>query len=120
MLSSEKDIEDFISTKRVVRLLTKTVLSHRQQASVPLFSRFVIRDKNLHPERDATKKAAVQYKDIDLWEGLDPENSRADQLILYEVARRRYPGAEDDANFSETEDSDNNADDPSSTLYNNE
>ena len=49
MLSSEKDIEDFISTKRVVSLLTKTVLSHRQQASVPLFSRFVIRDKNLRP-----------------------------------------------------------------------
>ena len=119
MLSSEKDIEDFISTKRVVRLLTKTMLSHRQQASVPFFSRYVIRDKNLHPDRDATKKTAVEYADIDLWEGLDPENSRADRLILYEVARRRYPGAEDDANFSETEDSDRNADDPPSSLHNN-
>ena len=35
-------------------------------------------------------------------------------MILYEVARRRYPGTEADANFSETEDSDNDADGPES------
>ena len=56
MLSSEKDIEDFIYTKRMVRLLTKTVLSHRQQSTVPYFLRYVIRDKNLRPERDTSVK----------------------------------------------------------------
>ena len=116
MLSSEKDIEDFIYTKRMVRLLTKTVLSHRQQSTVPYFLRYVIRDKNLRQERDisAKKKSEVvqQYEDVDLWDGLDPENSMADRLILYEIARRRYPGTEADANFSESEDSDYDPDDP--------
>ena len=115
MLSSEKDLDDFIYTKRMVRLLTKTVLSHRQQFTVPYFLRYVIRDKNLYPDRatgEKKSKVVQQYEDIDLWNVLDPQNSMADRLILYEVARRRYPGTEEDANFSESEDSDNDANGP--------
>ena len=54
----------------------------------------------------------MKYEDIDLWEGLDPQNSMADRLILYAVARRHYPGTEEDANFSDTEDSGDDDDGP--------
>ena len=35
-----------------------------------------------------------------LWDSLDPTNSRADRLILYEIARRRVDGAPQDPNMS--------------------
>ena len=73
---------------------------------MPYFTRFVVRDKNLRdPPEKKGEGEAVKYEDIDLWEGLDPENSLTDRLILYEVARRRYPGTEADLNFSDTEES---------------
>ena len=77
---------------------------------MPYFTRFVVRDKNLrsHPEKGREGGKAVKYEDTDLWEGLDPENSLTDRLILYEVARRRYPGTETDLNFSDTEESSEN------------
>ena len=65
----------------------------------------------------SVKKQEVQYEDIDLWEGLDPKTSMADRLILYAVARQRYPGTEEDANFSETEDSDDDTDGPGTRLF---
>ena len=36
-----------------------------------------------------------------MWAELDPENSAADRLILFEVMGMRYPGTEDDRNFSD-------------------
>ena len=38
----------------------------------------------------------------ELWDGLDPANSDADRMILYEIARLRYKEL-DDENYSETE-----------------
>ena len=106
MLSSERDIEDYLYNQRVLRLLKKTVLSHRQQATVPYFSRYIIRDKKLRDKGASSADTGVnEYTDIELWDGLDPENSMTDRLILYEIARRRHPASEADQNFSATEES---------------
>ena len=82
---------------------------------MPFFSRYVVRDKDILGGANSASVAAearesAKYEDIDLWEGLDPENSMTDRLILYEVAKRRYPGTETDANFSDTEGSNSDGD----------
>ena len=95
---------------------------------MPYFARFVVQDKNLrkHDKEGGDKSGAPkiapakEYEDIELWEGLDPEGNLADQLILYEVARRRYPGTENDLNFSQTDESSDNNDHDSNEDHGND
>lgn len=103
MLSQERDMEDMLYMKRMVRLMIKSFLTIQQQACVQYFSKYVIKDSNLRSTEPEAAMKKREYKDTELWESLQLETSAIDRLILYEVTRRRYPGTENDENFSETD-----------------
>ena len=111
MLTAEKDIESFITMRRITRLLVKVLLEPHQRMAIPFFQRYVLRDKisseladdDADPRDSLFTNTGPHITADALWDALDPVNSRADRLILYEIARRRIDGFVRDPNMSLSE-----------------
>ena len=107
MLNAEKDIESFITMRRITHLLVKVVLEPHQRLAIPHFQRYVLQDKDKEDDSEESDPRDVIFTNTGplitadaLWDSLDTTNSRADRLILHEIARRRVPGFPRDPNMS--------------------
>ncbi len=94
-LSQEQDIQNLIQLNRITRLLHKSNFLTRQRKSFDYFDKYVITDRDVkiaYQTEKASKSAkSPDKKDIIelLLDGFDPEKSRIDRHILYEVTGLR-------------------------------
>ena len=79
--------------------------------AIPHFQRYVLRDDKKKDDSEESDPRDVIFTNTGplitadaLWDSLNTANSRADRLILHEIARRRVPGFPRDPNMSLSED----------------
>ena len=71
----EKDVQNIISLSRVTHLLTKVLLKPYQRQSVPLFRRYVVRDKNFKNCHGLDHLFEKPLEPEQLWDQLDLDQS---------------------------------------------
>ena len=84
-LNKELDIEDFIKTSRVSKLLHRFKLKKRQQFLVKYFRKFLIQNEDVLKRREDADDTELD----DQIDKLEPFKNTEDKRIMFEITGKR-------------------------------